>query len=112
MVAFSYQNDDSAVMCHIPKTPELEKYMFDLFAKFVVGRTTVPFIQCYGLQEYHAVNPANSLIVCIEEEHGGSRCSFSMKVPYNLSFESFPRLCFAEHVMQSLHEKFLKEEVV
>jgi hypothetical protein len=111
MVAFSYQNDDSAVMCHIPKTPELEKYMFDLFAEFVIGRTQVPFIRSYGLIDYIAENPADSLSVCIQEEHGGSRCSFSMKVPYNLSFESFPRLCFAQHVMQSLHEKFHKEEV-
>ena len=82
--------------------------MFDYFGDFVKARTGKDFIRLHGYQPYLAEDPRDSVEVDIRS---GSSCSFSIKLPYNFSYVSFPRLDFAKDVMEHLEEVFKKESV-
>ncbi len=110
MVFFSQTKDDSLVHVRGPSTEKFEKYMFAFFAGFVEGRTEIAFVREYGSRSYDAKNPFDSIEVNITSEHGGKQCMFAAKLPYGLSFQSFPRLHFAKLVMEGLCEDLLAVE--
>jgi hypothetical protein len=112
MVFFSDKKDDTSVCVRGPKTEKFERVMFAFFAGFVEGRTEKPFAREYGATVYHARNPADSVEVKITSEHAGEKCMFAVKLPYGLSFQSFPRLHFAKLVMECHKEDFLAAEAV
>lgn len=111
MVFFSDKKDGSSVCVRGPKTEKFERIMFAFFAGFVEGKTEKPFIREYGSAVYHGKDSSDTVEVNITSEHAGKASMFAAKLPYGLSYQSFPRLHFAKLVMESFSKDFHVQEL-
>lgn len=115
LVFFSHKKDGSYVTVLGPRNEVFEKVMFAYFAAMVEGRRELghaSFVRDFGDRHYTAHSESDSVDVSIKPELDGKKVSFGIKLPYNLSFQSFPRLHFAKGVMEMLSEDLIKVEEV
>lgn len=106
-VEFSHRDDGTNVLIIKKTKKDWKKFknsMYDIFAEFVQDRTGKNFERTYGFREYVCdKDNRHSIAIGITE---GSSLTFSAKLPYNLSFVSFPRMKFATSMMEHIQDAF------